>query len=287
MTYDPLASSYPPDLIAKVEKNLEESCPSAEPQVVALCKVMANREISGELGAFLRRVTIDTDDLASQMRWNLGQALLVMHLHPEMLKQDKDQTTGGKKYGMPINAQLLIREYVKDADAVFFESLSENRRGGTVGGWIFHMSVDNAIFRALSALDRLAVLAWHAAGLSKDEKIYFRSGKLEKINNVLSSPESKAILEIAKGPLLELMTAYRDGFSHTQKVHSSIAGLLPVDSWVTENGELVFRSPQEWNADSLFALANASYAQFREALPYVTAICEKRWPSNEPIFRKQ
>lgn len=159
MIYDPLSGNISPDLLAKVKKDLDESCPSAESHIVELCKIIADREIPGKQGAFLRRVTIDVDDLASQMRWNLGQALLLMHLHPEMLA--KSRLNGSKKHGMPIEAQLLMREFVKDGDTVFFENFSDNRRGGTVGGWIFHMSIDNAIYRALSALDRLATLNPH------------------------------------------------------------------------------------------------------------------------------
>ena len=231
----------------------------------------------GKRGAFLRRVALDIDDLSSQIRWHLGQALLLMHLHPEMLEAGQEDFPPIGQHGMPTAAHLLLRGYVFQADKVYFRNLSESWRGGTIGGWIFHMMIDSSVYRALSALDRLALLAWHAAGLS-EERIYFRSRQIARLDRALSSPASKALLEIAERPVLDLITTYRNGFSHTQKAYSRIAGFPPADSWSNEEGDHVLMRPDGWDAEHLFALATAAFVQFRDALPHVLTICQTKWP---------
>lgn len=241
---------------------------------------MAGCPVPGERGAFLRRVALDVDDLSSQIRWHLGQALLLMELHPEIRAAGQDDELPMSQIRMPSAAQLLLRGYVAQANQVLFQDLSQNWRGGTAAGWIFHMMIDSAVYRALSALDRLAVLAWYAAGLP-EERIYFRSRKIARVDRALSSPDSKALLGIAERPVLELITSYRDGFSHTQKAYSRIAGFPPADSWTTAEGHRVLMRPDGWDADHLLALANAGFAQFRDALPHVVAICQAKWQTGD------
>jgi hypothetical protein len=268
------------NVMGKVEKLIQKNCPSPELEIISLCKTMAYCPVPAERGAFLRRVTMDVDDLSSQCRWHIGQALLLMEIHPEMLKAGEDGTNPFAHLGIPSAAQLLLRGFVAEPDRVFFDDLSENWRSGTAGGWIFHMMIDSAVYRALSALDRLAVLVWYAAGLP-EERIYFRSRKMAKVDRALPSPASKALLESAERPVMELITNYRDGLSHTQKAYSRIAGSPPSDSWTTDEGKRVLAPPDWWDAADLFALANAAYTQFTDALPHVLAICQARWPGRE------
>lgn len=268
------------DVMDRVEGQLRQHCSSPEQDIITLCRIMAGCPVPGERGAMLRRATLDIDDLSSQIRWHVGQAFLLKELHPEILTAGKEDEPFVAQLGMPSAAQLLLRGFVSEPDKVFFHDLGENWRGGTAGGWIFHMMIDSAIYRALSALDRLAVLVWHAAGLP-EERIYFRGRKMAKVDRALTSPASKDLLEIAERPVLDLVTTYRDGFSHTKKAYSRIAGSPPADSWTTEDGQRVLMRPDGWDAAHLLALANAAFGQFRDALPHVIAICQARWPESE------
>ncbi len=277
----PFDGDHPPGIRSKIERLLEANCPSPEQDIISLCMTMAKCPVPGAKGSLLRHVTVDIDDFISQIRWHLGQALLLMEIHPTMLKTEDDPQNICEQLGMPMAVQLGLREYVLGGDRVMGRELSENWKGGTVGGWIFHMMIDSAIYRAFSALDRLAVLIWYAAELSEKEHVFFRAGKLSKVHDVLSSADSKALVEIAESELFEFITTYRNGFSHTNKAYSRIAGFPPADSWTTEDGERVLVRPDGWNADDLFALANAAYGQVREALPHVSRICQQKWPASE------
>jgi hypothetical protein len=133
------------------------------------------------------------------------------------------------------------------------------------------------VYRAISALDRLATILWYAAELPM-ERIYFRSGKIEKVHKAIGSEETGELLKIAEGKLLNFIISYRDGLTHNIKAYSRLAGLPPSDSWKTEDGRSVFWDADEWDAELLFALGRASYLQLTEALGHTTKICEKKWP---------
>jgi hypothetical protein len=271
----PFNREYRPGFLAEVERRLHVNCPSPEEEMISLCKTMSKCPVAGANGALLRRITIDIDELISQIRWHLGQAILLMEVHPAIHTPDVNASDMFKIIGMPAAVQLSARAYSAGRDQLLRPALSANRKGGTVGGWIFHMMTDSAIYRAFSALDRLAVLVWHAAELSAKEHISFRSGKLRKVHDELASAESKALLEIAADDLFEYLTTYRNGFSHTTKAYSAIAGFPPADSWTTEEGGRIVVPPDGLSGDDLFTLANAAYGQVRLALPHVVIICKK------------
>lgn len=276
----PFNREYRPGLLAEIELRLEKNCPSPEAELILLCKTIAKCPVAGANGGLLRRMTLDIDELTSQIRWHLGQAILLMEVHPAIHTPEVNTSDMFKAIGMPAAVQLSLRAYC-GRDEMLRHALTENRKGGTVGGWIFHMMTDSAIYRAFSALDRLAVLVWHAAELSAKEYIFFRSGKLRKVHDVLASAESKALVDLAEDDLFEFLTIYRNGFSHTKKAYSAIAGFPPADSWTTGNGERIVVPPDALSGEDLFALANAAFGQVRLALPHVSAICQKKWPIPE------
>lgn len=269
-------SAYDAETLTKVEEQLRMNCPSPESHLVKLGLSIA-RLTDSEQSAKLRRLALDIDDLTAQIRWHLGQALLLMETQPEILRAGKDNGDLVTRFGMATAAQLLLRGYVREADRVLHGDLSTSRRGGTVGGWIFHMMIDSAVYRAVAALDRLATMLWYAAELPM-ERIYFRSRKIKKLHEAMGSDETGELLRIAEGKLFNFIIDYRDGLTHRVKAYSRPAGAPPSDLWETENGGLVFWDPDEWDAELLFALGRASYLQFTEALGYTTSICEKKWP---------
>lgn len=264
------------ETLDKIEELLRVNCPPPEAHLVKIGKIMAALP-DGERSARLRRLVLDVDDLIGQIRWHLGQALLLMQTQTDIIKAGENDDELVKGLGMATAAQLLLRKYIIDADRVLYNDLSTPRRGGTVGGWIFHMMIDGAVYRVICALDRLATILWHVAELPM-ERIYFRSRKIKKVHNVISSKETGKLLKISEGKLLNFILDYRDGLTHSAKAYSRLAGFPPTDHWTTEDGRSVFWEPDKWDADLLFALGRGSYFQVTEALEHTTTICEKKWP---------
>ena len=263
------------EILDKVEAQLRLNCPSPESEIAGLGRIAAHLPDSEET-ARIRRLVIDVDDLTAQARWHLGYALLLMETQPHILvnKEPDDEIERMIRAGVPSGALLLLRGYIREADRVLYSDLSAQRQGGTVAGWIFHMMIDSAIYRIISALDRLAHILWYAANLPLQDKygvkarIYFRSKKIEKIHSVINDSHSQELLRIANEPILDFAITYRDGLTHDAKTYSKVAGSMPIDEWTT--------------ADWLFALANATYHQLLEALKPSVAICETQFSSKLP-----
>ncbi len=268
---------YSKETPIKIQKELDLNCPSPESNLPKLGRCVATLP-DGEKSAKIRHIVLDIDDLTAQIRWHLGQALLLMDSQPDILKAGENDDDLIKGLGMPAGAQLLLRGYIRDADRVLYDDLSTPRRGGTVGGWIFHMMIDSAVYRAVSALDRLATVLWYAADLPIKERIYFRSGKVKKLNAAFCSDETAHLLKIAEGEPLNFIINYRDGLTHSTKAYSRASGFTPSEQWKDKNGRLVIWDENAWNAEMLFALGRASYLQFTEALGPSVSICEKKWP---------
>ena len=267
---------YDRETLSKVEQQLRVNCPSPESDLAKLGKIVAALSDSAE-SAKIRRFAFDIDDLIAQTRWHLGQALLLLETQPPILNSGEDDSELVRESGMSTDVQLLLRGYVREADCILYEDLSEPRSGGTVAGWIFHMMIDSAVYRSIAALDRIAHILWYAAKLPM-ERIYFRSGKIKKLDETLDCAESQELLRIAEGPLINFLINYRDGLTHDAKAYSRIAGYPPTDEWKTPNGKQVFWKADEWNVELLFALGNGAYHQLLDALRYAVLICEKIWP---------
>ena len=271
-----IMNKYSEETLLRIQKKLDLNCPSPESNLVKLGQCVATLP-DGEGAAKLRRLVFDIDDLTAQIRWHLGQALLLMDIQPDILNAGEDDNPMIKGMGMATGAQLLLRGYIIESDRVLYDDLSTPRRGGTVGGWIFHMMIDGAVYRAISALDRLATILWHAAELPM-ERIYFRSGKIKKLHKAICSNETARLLQIAEGKLLNFIIDYRDGLTHSAKAYSRASGFTPSEQWKDKDGRLVVWHESAWNAEILFALGCASYLQFTDALEPSVSICEKKWP---------
>lgn len=281
------------DLLQKIEEQLADYCPSPEDDLIRLSKFASEFPESVE-GEYVRHVIIDIDDLIAQARWHLGQALLLMDVYSTQLGLSENKEFEEKiefdqiieEIGVPTKALLLLRGFIARSDHVMYSDYSTPRRSGTVAGWVFHMMIDNSIYRVIAALDRLAHVLWYAAGLpfTRDNnkvRVYFRSGKLKLINEKINLPSSEKLLEMSKGPLLDYVLSYRDGFAHDVKVKSIVAGSLPSHQYPTENGDLRAQRLEKWPTDSLFGLGNATYHQLLEALSLTVSVLDKLYPQSD------
>lgn len=261
---------YDSELSEKVIPVLEKNCPSPEGDLNALSK-LAGHTKSDALSYQFNRITLDIEDLICQIRWHLGQALCLMELY----KQFETRPTSPLDVSAPVNVFMLLRPYISEVDKVFFPDLAEPRRGGTAAGWIFHMMIDNVIYRSIAGLDRIAHLLWGMAML-KESKVYFRSGKLKAIAKVLGS-EVDPLITIAESDLFDLILNYRDGFTHQSKAYSLLSGTIPAKPEFRPASA----TDLAWDMENLFALGNASYQQFVSALHIIVPICERQFPPIE------
>lgn len=277
------------DLLQKVEEQLRINCPSPENEIAKLSQFAAHLP-NDENGVRIRNLILDIDDFVCQTRWNLGQALLLIEKYPQIVSkfEPKDWIEEDiYKNGVPSSALLLLRGFIRDADKVLYSDLSESRRNGTVAGWIYHMVIDDAIYRVIAALDRLSQVLWLLAKLrlvnDKGEKIkiYFRSKKMEIIDRAINNEHSKELVNISRNPLLEFVIGYRDNYSHDLKAYSLIAGAHPLDEWVGKDGKKYILKHDTWDGDTLFALANATYHQLIDALKPTIEICDEYIISEE------
>lgn len=255
------------ETLNKVEALLQKNCPSPENDLIHLSKLAAELR-DDETGARIRALVIDIDDLTAQARWNLGQALILIELHPQIVNNAEPNDPIERlisEDGIPAKALLRLRGYIAQADKVLFSDLSQPRRSGTAAGWIYHMMIDDAIYRVIAALDRLALILWIVAGLPK-ENVYFRSKKMTRVHETLKSRHSKELLDIASNKLLEYVIGYRDGLSHDMKAFSQGAGARPIEEWIGRDGRRFVIKHEKWDGDTLFALANATYHQLVNSL---------------------
>lgn len=268
-------------ILDRVERQLALNCPSPEEHLNGLSGLLTD-QADTERHAQLRLLGIDIDDLIAQARWHLGQALLLFEVAPQALEAlplDDPLEASIRDSGVPTPVLLLLRSYVRDADKVLYSDLEESRRGGTVGGWIFHMMIDSAIFRIIGAMDRTALFLWIVAKLpvtdksGRQERVYFRSRKLARIRDAIPCEELEQLIQLASGPLWEYALSYRDGFSHSAKQYSIIAGSLPAHEWIGPDGQRHVVISDKWDAESLFALGRATYDQLLQALPLTVSIC--------------
>lgn len=264
------------EILKKAEEQLRKNCPSPENELIRLSNIAADLP-DDEIGGRIRALVFDIDDLIAQTRWNLGQALLLIELYPQIVDNTKPSDPVENiisENGIPLKSLLLLRGYIAHPEKIFFSDLSQPRRGGTVAGWLYHMMIDDAIYRSIAALDRLAQILWLIAKLPKGN-VYFRSGKMTTINALLNNKYSKELLDIASGKLLNYIIEYRDGLSHEMKVYSKAAGAQPFDEWSGSDGRRFVIKHDKWDGDTLFALANATYHQLTDALIPTTEICDE------------
>lgn len=275
--------------LTEIQDALDRNFPSPEEDLIKLSLALAYSP-EGEPYIEVRFLVLEVDNLFAQLRWHLGQVVLLAKRYPQVYQEAKEEKDEEEETElshlpkeMPTRSHLLLRGYISRPEQVLFSDLSENRRGGTVAGWIYHMMIDDAVARSLAILDRLAVII-SLVGNVHFEKVYFRSGKLKVIHRDVNTPETKRLLEMAEGDVLNLLIEYRDGWNHTKLTYSAIAGYMPADSYIDASGQYVRVLSNQLTGDLLTALVRAAYDQVIQVLHEVRLICEQRVPKEERIF---
>ena len=271
-----------------VQVAVDKKFPSPEEDLIQMAQT-AGYSPEGEPYVDVRFLVVEVDDLISQLRWHLGQALLLLKQYPwieEETKEDIAETEGElpqltKEFST--RSQLLLRGYIARPEQVLFTDLSEKRKGdGTVAGWIYHMMIDDAVTRSLAILDRLARIVCLVGNVPfSNGKVYFRSKKLTAIHKTLNMPETQRLLDISTHCLFDYILNHRDGWNHENLTYSDITGFIPADSYIDPSGQHVIVVSNQLTGELLFALARAAYDQVVKALHEVRLICEQKVPKEE------
>ena len=238
--------------------------------------------ISGQLGNLpqnvkykeVKRLFFEADDLVQQARWHIGVLINIAKTFPDKEISENDPS-GGR---MVIEAMLLLRELVVGNKNVHFEDLNEDRKGGKVYGWIFHMFVDNVIFRVFGVLDRIARILTEIRSIEfSNDKVYFKSGKLEVINREFNRAETQKLLDMSKEDAFNFLIRYRDGYSHSKKEFSVLAGSVPAISYTDEDGRRNHEGGHLWKTRDLLALTNMAYSYTKRAIKRLRGIIEQEF----------
>jgi hypothetical protein len=266
--------------IEDIQDALDRNFPSPEEDLTRIAESLGSSPSSSQRYTEIRFLQFEVDSLIPQLRWHIGQALSLFNSYPQIA--DEEQYSTSNPYpGLPTRAHFLLRRYIANSEQVLFATFSEDWRGGTVAGWIFHMMVDDAIARSIAILDRLARIASLVADISFDNnRVYFRSKKLSKIHEKLRMPETQKLVDLSKDESFDLMLDYRDGWNHEKLAYSKIAGLPPVDGYTAASGQEVRIQGTEWTGYYLLALVKTAYHRVVEVLHEVSIICEQKAPND-------
>ena len=267
-----------PTTRASIEHELDEISPSPEDSIRQLCR-LAIELPDDSSGARVRLLVAGLVDLIGQTRWHLGCCLHLLREHSALLQWDESR----RLECAPALIWLTARAYGNNMSQVMYSDLADTRIDGTAGAWVLQMLVDSAIFRTLAALDRLAGILWVAVGLEmpvggKPLRVYFREDSMRKIDSVSATTESRALLQIATGPLMTYATDYRDGLAHDFKLVSALSEFRPSERRHQVSLRQQTLEQAVHDGDSLFVLANATYHQLIDALPPGLEICNRCWP---------
>lgn len=266
--------------IAEAQRLLDLNCPSPEEDLVRLCSAVARTPETKRYAA-IRLLVAEVDDLISQTRWNLGQAMLILEIFPELEKAGDDDDPLFKNAGMLAAVALLLRGYVARAQQVVFTDLHESWRGGTAAGWIFHMMIDDAVNRSVSILDRLAKIVSLVCEMPFD-RMYFRSRKLRRVHAKKNTAETLKLVEMSESEIHQFLLEYRDSLSHDKKAFARLAGFPIEETYVDENGMRVLVDNLEWTAGHLLGLGIAAYHQMVAALGIVACFCQQQVTDRRP-----
>lgn len=269
-------------VLSKVQELLDAHHPLPDSLLNNLAHIGANT-LDSRQGAELRRLILDIDDLLVQLRWHVGQAMLIWKAYPQLWVAESEIDQLVSRLGMPTRVRLLLRHFVVSQSEVFYTNMEERLSGGaTVGGWVLQMMVDNSVGRSIALLDRLASLAAVASGVVFDNnKVYFRSRKLSAIRDVIGAELGDPLVALADSEEVLFLLDYRDNLSHTLRPTSWVAGAPPVDGFVDAEGTVHRADGSRWGADELAAVGIASYVVVVRALESVVSICSRYVPQKE------
>jgi hypothetical protein len=268
----PESAAHLPD---ELQTLLDEHQPLPQSSITRFCNLAAGTGDT-ERDASFRRLVVDVDALLMDLRWSIGQALLIIRAFPDLEKPLNETSTLLDRLGMPNRVWVLLRPLLAQHERIFYTDLMERRPGGgTVGGWMLHLLVEDAVSRAIGVLDRIAHLMLLAADLPAPRgRMYFRSGKFEILRDSHAAPIPGPIFDLAKGDELSFLLDYRDGLAHTVRPMTRVMRDPPVDEYGLEGGQRVRQTPISWTAADLVGLAVLGFHVCCEALPHAAQFCE-------------
>jgi len=269
-------------LLQDIQAELDAKCPSPEEDLGILCEAVANTPNTARY-VDMRSLAFEIDDLIAQVRWHLGQMLLLVRAYPEMLVEHDDQFFWDSV--IEVSSLLRIRRAIREPELVMFAEPMYKRpgRGGIAGMWILQMLLDSSIARSISIMDRMAKMVSLVAEVYFD-KYYFRSKKLERVHQKLAMPETRALVDLSLTPIFDYLLKHRDGSSHDKKtVHAILSGFIPVDRQFDVAGNQMTASGiSVVTPGDMCSLANAAYQQVLAGLHLIASICQQRitetWP---------
>jgi hypothetical protein len=261
------------DKIKIAQSKLDSACPSNDQTLISLSRLFSSDILKwNKKDATAAKAIVEIDDLINQLRWHYGQALLIKEIYPAIQKYD--MANSPKHPYMPAQIMLQLRELINYPNKVVFEDYETNWFGGTAAGWIFHMMIDDAMIRLIAAFDRVALLLFGVADI-KNQRIYFRSGKLELLHKKLNFEETQRLVNISSSKeFIKYFISYRDNIVHNKNAFSRMAGSIPIESYF-ENGELKNNYEFYWDTEILPNLVNAGYKILSDVLVLTNSICSK------------
>jgi hypothetical protein len=164
-------------------------------------------------------------------------ALAVLLLVDYRVKRDSGEAPPieDSTFPIPVEAGALLRGYFRDppSPGEFFREPHVKISGGRIlSRWLAAQLLDSALFRAVAATDRLAVLLHACAGLEfprrkAGEPRYptFTADDLRKLNAYYETePEWRELREIAVNPLLTFVRSARNQFTHARRLPTELHG---------------------------------------------------------------
>jgi hypothetical protein len=249
----------------RVQGRLDELFPSPEGSLSALVQCFIE-DSDPSTYAELHRLALDVEDLIDQMRWHMGQAMIIRELNPEAVNQPRSISSANKTFRLSSLIGLGLTRFAARRSVMLCADSLEPWKGGTIAGWQFHMMLDGFLFRAVAVLDRLATIAIKRVGcMSRNDKIYFRSRKIAVLHESVRTKNSEALLDIASSDIVNILIDYRDGLSHRVRPRAFMSSGFYVDSGNASIGE----PAGYWQAGDLLALAGGAYEAVVKALEHV------------------
>jgi hypothetical protein len=254
--------SNDPD-IARAQEELDRLFPSPERELNRLCDWAADL-LDDPRAAGQRMLVLDIDDLFSQVRWHIGQAILLRIKYSNLVGKDRSKRGQFQQIGVPAKVPLLLRSLTVGTTDVISRDYTQTHKGMPVAGWVFHMMVDGALYRCVALLDRLARLLCEVTGVQK-KRVYFRSGCLQEIARKCSCEASRRLVATADGEEFKLLLTYRDGYTHERLAASDVSGQRIVhDPGPSEGPEHV--ADYYWTPEGLLSLCKIGFGIAVDAL---------------------
>jgi hypothetical protein len=165
--------------LAEIEEKTNYLFHDCNQSIDSICSILGNLG-SDEQISQMKFLFYDVEELFCQIRYNLFEALKIYYTQDNTVPEINDSY-------LAISSALLLRSFIREKSKVNFANPNEFRRGKKVSNWLLHMFIDNAIFRVVSVFDRIAKIVALSGNIKfTNDKVYFRSNKLETIFSNLS-----------------------------------------------------------------------------------------------------